>query len=343
MENLTQAERDVLYALRDFTRFRKQFSVQLATAYYDVLGNRDAVRNNYLNLQSSRINVDRSRALAAEGRTTQADLGRIEQQVLSSENAWINSLRTYRQALDDLKIQIGLSTDAHVVLDDRELEVLAILHPDLDVNDAVRVALSARLDYQNTRDAVEDAERRVALAVDNLKPQADLVAAASISSPEESSGFPLPDPERYRWNAGLDVDLGIDQKPRRNILREATIGLARAQRDLEQQADQIELQIRDNWRTLEQARRNYQISEISVSLAQRRVEEQELLAELGRARAQDQVDAQNDLVNSLNQRTQALVQHTIARLEFWNNMGILYIKDNGQWEEVTNASQSRNL
>jgi outer membrane protein TolC len=343
MENLTQAERDVLYALRDFTRFRKQFSVQLATAYYDVLGNRDAVRNNYLNLQSSRINVDRSRALAAEGRTTQADLGRIEQQVLSSENAWINSLRTYRQALDDLKVRIGLSTDAHVVLDDRELEVLAILHPDLDVDDAARVALSARLDYQNTRDAVEDAERRVALAVDNLKPQADLVAAASISSPEESSGFPLPDPERYRWNAGLDVDLGIDQKPRRNILREATIGLARAQRDLEQQADQIELQIRDNWRTLEQARRNFQISEISVSLAQRRVEEQELLAELGRARAQDQVDAQNDLVNSLNQRTQALVQHTIARLEFWNNMGILYIKDNGQWEEVANASQSRNL
>ena len=342
-ENLTQAERDVLYALRDFSRFRKDFSVQLATAYYGVLGNRDTVRNNYLNLQSSRVNVERSRALAAEGRTTQADLGRIEQQVLSSESAWINALRNYRQALDDLKIQIGLPTDAHVVLDDRELESLAILHPEISVDDSVRVALSARLDYQNTRDEVEDAERRVELAVDNFKPQADLVAAASLSSPEESSGFPLPEPERYRWNAGLDIDLGIDQKPRRNLFREVLIGLARAQRNLELQADQIELQIRDSWRELEQGRRNYEISEISVSLAQRRVEEQDLLAELGRARAQDQVDAQNDLVNSKNQRTQALVQHTIARLQFWNNMGILYIKDNGQWEEVSNANQFGNL
>ena len=53
--------------------------------------------------------------------------------------------------------------------------------------------------------------------------------------------------------------------------------------------------------------------------------------------ASDQVDAQNDLLNSKNQRTQALVAHTIARLQFWNNLGILYIKDNGQWEEMTNA------
>ena len=35
--------------------------------------------------------------------------------------------------------------------------------------------------------------------------------------------------------------------------------------------------------------------------------------------------------------TQALVAHTIARLQFWNNLGIIYIKDNGQWEEITNA------
>jgi hypothetical protein len=67
------------------------------------------------------------------------------------------------------------------------------------------------------------------------------------------------------------------------------------------------------------------------------VEEQSLLSEVGRSRAQDQVDAQNALIDSKNQRTQALVTHTIARLQFWNNMGILYIKDNGQWEEVQDA------
>ena len=64
---------------------------------------------------------------------------------------------------------------------------------------------------------------------------------------------------------------------------------------------------------------------------------QNLLAELGRAKAQDQVDAQNALSDSKNQLTQALVTHTIARLQFWDNLGILYIKDNGQWKETENA------
>jgi len=42
-----------------------------------VLSNRDAARNSYLNWQSSRHAAERTRALAAEGRTTQTDLGRI--------------------------------------------------------------------------------------------------------------------------------------------------------------------------------------------------------------------------------------------------------------------------
>jgi hypothetical protein len=31
------------------------------------------------------------------------------------------------------------------------------------------------------------------------------------------------------------------------------------------------------------------------------------------------------------------VTHTIARLQFWNNLGILFIKEDGQWQEVNNA------
>ena len=111
----------------------------------------------------------------------------------------------------------------------------------------------------------------------------------------------------------------------------------RAFRKIEQQEDQIRLDVRESWRTLDQARRSYEISEIGVRIAERRVEEQDLLAEVGRAEAQDTVDAQNALIDSKNQRTQALVTHTIARLQFWNNMGILYIKENGQWQEVPNA------
>jgi outer membrane protein TolC len=339
-ESLTQSERNLFYALRNFTLFRKNFSVQIATAYYGVLGARDAVRNSYLNVQSSKIMGDRTRALSQEGRNTQADLGRIEQQELSAESAWINAIRNYKQSLDNFKIQLGLSTDARIVLDDRDLAQLSIRHPAIAPDDAIRVALAARLDYQNSKDQAEDSKRQIKLAADSLKTQLDLVASANITSqPNQSSGFPVPKPELYNWNAGFNLDLPLNRKSQRNSYRAALISAGQAARAVIQLEDDIKNQVRDNLRALEQAKRNYEIGVIGVKLAERRVEEQNLLAELGRARAQDQVDAQNALVDSKNQLTQALVNHTITRLQFWNSMGILYIKDNGQWQEVSDGKR----
>jgi outer membrane protein TolC len=338
-EALTQSERQLLYDLRSFTQFRKDFSVQIATAYYGALGSRDAARNSYLALQSSKKNAERGRAMAQEGRITQSELGRLEQSELSSESSWIGALRSYADSLDNFKIQLGLSVDAHIVLDDRELEALQIHHPNLNVEDSIRVALVARLDYLNLKDQFDDSVRKVDLAANFLLPRLDATAGAAIlSNPNTGNEFRAPDPRLYTWNAGLSLDPGLDRKAERNDYRASLIARNSSARALEQLEDQIKFQVRDGWRSLEQAKRNYEINEIGVKLAERRVEEQNLLADLGRAKAQDQVDAQNDFISSKNQRTQALVSHTIARLQFWNNMGILYIRDNGQWEEVQGES-----
>jgi Outer membrane protein len=341
-ENLTQAERNLLYAIRDFVRFRKDFSVQIASSYYGVLGFRDGARNSFLNFQSSRKAGDRTRDLAAEGRTTQTDLGRIEQQELSSESTWVNAVRSYQRGLDDFKIQLGIPVDSRIVLDDKELEQLKIHHPKINVDDAIRIALTARLDYQNAKDEQDDTARKVALAADRFKPQLDVVADGRISSPTRDHGFPLPEVSKYNWDVGATLDLPLERTAERNAYRAALIAQDRARRNAELQRDQIELQIRESWRTLEQAKRNYEINEIGVRIAERRVEEQELLAEFGRAKALDQVDAQNSLLSSKDQLTQALVAHTIARLQFWDNMGILYIKEDGQWEEMEEPAHAVN-
>ena len=340
MEALTQAERSLLYELRDFALYRKEFSVLIASTYYAVLGNRDAVRNAYDNLLSNRRNAERSRAMAQEGREKQSELGLREQEELTAQSGWINAAKNYAQSLDNFKIMLGLSVDAPLVLDNRELEKLTILDPNLSVEDAIRVALEARLDYLNAKERLEDANRKVGLAANLLKPRVDVTGNVVVNSdPNDSTGLPLPEFDRYAWSAGLNVDPGLDRMAERNAYRSALISRNQAERQLTQQEDEIKLEVRDSWRTLEQARRNYEISEIGVKLAERRVEEQALLQELGRGDAKNQVDAQNALINSRNQRTQALVTHTIARVNFWRNLGILYIKDNGQWEEIKNANR----
>ncbi|MCC6795109.1 MAG: TolC family protein [Candidatus Hydrogenedentes bacterium] len=339
-EFLTQAERDVLYQLRAFQRFRQEFAVQVASGYYNVLQARDAARNNYQGYLAFQRSVERERALYDANRTTLTALGRIEQSLLNTENAWVDSIRNYKQALDQYKILLGLSTDVNVILDDAELVELnekGLNHPALQSDDAVAVALAARLDLYNTRDEKDDSERRIKVAANALLPDLDLVIAGSVNSVPGDDTFDELDFQRARWSAGFDVDLGLDRKAERNSYRTALISFDRAVRELSLAEDNVKLDVRESWRNLDQAKRNYENRKLALELAARRVEEQDLRAEIGEAIVLDQVDAQNDYISAQNELTDATVRHTIARLEFWRDMGILYIKENGQWEEVNDV------
>ncbi len=336
LERLTQAERDVLYALRDFTQYRKQFTVEIVSDYYGVLQRRDVVRNTWSGLQGFRKNAERELAFAEEGLSRQADLGRLRQAQLENENRYTNVVRQYFEALDSFKIKLGLSTDARIQLDDTELVELreaGLLHPTISDEDAVRVALEARLDLQNVREQTEDAERRVRIAENSLLPRLDLLGDVRVTSTGRNNWDDL-DFKRMVWSAGLDVDPVFDRKAIRNAYRTALISRESAERRKSLAEDNVKLEVRASWRNLEQARQSYEVALESVKLSERRVEEQNLLAELGLATAQDQVDAQNDLIKYQNELTATLIGHTLARLKFWKDMGLLYIKMDGQWEEV---------
>ncbi|MBL7649318.1 MAG: TolC family protein [Candidatus Hydrogenedentes bacterium] len=341
-ESLTQAERDVLYAIRDFTQFRKDFIVRTVNSYYNVLQRKDIARNTWQSYQSFLVSVKREGALAREGRSTQENLGRLEEASLDNRGRWVASVQSYQQALDQFKIDLGLPTDVKLVLDDNELHELGergILHPAITDDEAIQVALVSRLDYLNSRDQVEDSARKVKVAANALKPGLDLVLAADVDSIGQDN-FQRLDFRSADWSAGLNLDLPLDRKAERNALRESLIAQERTVRAFTLAEDTIKLDVRSGRRTLEQAKLEFEIAQKSIELGKRRVREQELLAELGQGTAINLVDAQNDLTSAQNDLTSALIAHTIARLEFWRDMGILYIKEDGNWEEVKDGPGS---
>ena len=332
LENLTQADRDLLYSLRDFANFRREFVVGITSRYYGVLQARDTVRNNWVSYDGFRKNVEREEALAEEDRRTQTELGQLRQALLQAESQWVNAIRDYQNQLDEFKIELGLSIDEKVVLEEAELKKLKIEDPNIKREQAVDLALVSRPDLQTADDRIVDAERRIKVAKVELQAGLDAVATYdAISDPDDIT--PNINFERSSWSAGLELDLPLDRKSERNFYRSTLIALEQAHRQRTLAGDQVRLQIYDDWRALEQAKRNFEISEMGVALAERRLEEQRLLAEIGDGEARDLVDAQRDLVNSLNQRTSTAVDHTLARLRLWQDMGILYINEDGSWVE----------
>lgn len=338
-EFLTQSERDVLYQLRDFTRFRKTFAVRVASQYYGVLSSLDAAKNNYAGLQAFELSLARERAFQAEGLRTKAEVGRIEQNKLQRDRTWTASVIRYKQSLDNFKILLGFPTDAPIVLDRQELDQLSeegIKVPTLSEDEAVRVALVTRLDLYTARDAVDDAQRKIVVAANRLKPDLDLVFTGNVDSRSDNR-FANLNWEAADWSAGAFLDLPLDRKAERNSYVQTLISYEVAQRTASLAEDNVKLDVRDDYRALIQAQKDYDINLAGVSLNRDRVDEESLRAELGLGNTIDLVDAQNDYTNAQTGLTNAIVEHRIALLEFWRDIGILYIKENGSWEDISDV------
>jgi outer membrane protein TolC len=137
------------------------------------------------------------------------------------------------------------------------------------------------------------------------------------------------------YNAGLAIGLPLDRYNERNAYRQSLITLESAKRSAAQLADTIRQAVRNDWRTLQQAKGSYEIQLNSLALAQRRVDSVALLLQAGRAgtRTQDLLSAQSDLITAQNAVIAALINHTSARLQLWRDMETLEVTPNGVLEE----------
>lgn len=331
-ENLTQSERDVVYSIRSFARFHKTFAVSVVTRYYRVLQQRALIRNEWNNYQRLAQGRERSEMLARAGRLPEFEVDQAQQDELRARDRFIRSLQTYQERVDDLKRFLSLPTDARIDIDEKELThlmTLGIIHPTVSFQDAMAYALNHRLDLLSANDAVTDAKRKVTVAANGLGPDVDLVITGDIATQEDTK------PTRLRFDkgaytAGLNIGLPLDRVSERNTYRQTLITLNRQQRNADDLRDTIKLQIRDAWRTVEQARESYEIQRRSLTLAERRVDSTSLLIQAGRATTRDTLEAQRALLEAQNALTSAVVNHTIARLDLWRDIGTLTIAPDGK-------------
>ncbi len=334
-EALMQAERDLLYQLRNFTRFRKTFAVRIASDYYSVLLNRETARNNFSGLNSVNLSLEREQAFQVEGLRTLLDVGRLEQSALQADLRWTASITRYKRSLDNFKILIGLDADDNIMLDDDEMELISetgMASPDLTLEQAMDLSMQTRLDLYTELDRVQDSARKINGAANALRPALDF--SINVSVPDARNGnLGELDFENAVYTAGLDLDLPLDNQNERNNYRRAMIDYEATARAYLAAVDDVKLDVIDTWRRMNEASKNYDINLTSVEINERRVEEAELRAELGLGDIQDTVDSQNDLTSSQTDLVSSIVEHNIAKLEFWRDIGLLYVNDNGQWEE----------
>jgi len=324
VESLTQAERNVVYAVRNYSFFQDEFALEIVSDYFALLAQKDTIRNRYTNYLNLGLSTKRLEARAKD-REALVDVDRARQEELSSKNTYVNALASYRTSLDQFKIKLGLTLGEQILLEDqalKDLEQIGMIDVTLDPQEAYSIAVKKQLTILNAIDAFEDSKRKVRVAADRLKADLNLIADASLAS-DEPTDYTTFDPDKIRAGVGLQLDLPLDRLNERNDYRSTLISFESQLRNLTLTLDQLRDSIARGLRTVAQRRQNFEIQSNALVLANRRVASTALLLEAGRVEVRELLDAIDSQIQVQNQLTVSRVDYHLSRLQLMLDIGAL--------------------
>jgi len=330
MESLTQAERNVIYGVRSFERFRRAHVVEITTEYYDVLEQMNRIEIEEANLDNLNVSLALQTALYQAGKLPRFQVDQTQQSVLTSEATLLRLRMSVRSALDELKITLGLPMDTRIELDRTdfaELQKRGIQELNLDESQAISLALENRLDLKTLNDRIADAKRKVVIAADALRLGLDLDMDLAVPSRDNKAW-------QVEWTdvfvgGTLRWDIPLNQIPQRNAYRTAIITYERSVRDYALLVDNVQRQVRLRVRDIRQIEQDYKIQVARVKLAGSQVDETTEKQRAGRAITRDVLEARESLVNAQSELARLLVAYKTAQLDLLRDLEILKLDPEG--------------
>jgi outer membrane protein TolC len=328
-EPLTQAERNLVYAIRDFELFREQFSIDIARTYYGLVSQRRQLANDGESAHNFTKLRERSEAMRETDRATWQDVVLARREELQAQNDYLASRQAYESALDQFKIRLGLPTETPIELKEEVLDLKPVV---IGEGEGIEIALHNRIDLNTQREQVADAERQVDIAANGLLPDLNLDAGyAKNGSIGAAFGRALP--EDHLASVGLTLGIPLDRKAERNTYRASLIQRDQVQRSYSLSVDSTGLQVRNDLRELRRIQKSIEIAQDGIESDKKGLVIARVRYENGEIGSRDVTETQQGLLNATNGLIQLQVDYVIARLTLLRDLGLLFIDDEGNWQE----------
>jgi outer membrane protein TolC len=133
------------------------------------------------------------------------------------------------------------------------------------------------------------------------------------------------DSRTLTYSAGLNLDLPVDRVSERNVYRRALITFHQTQRRYEDLADRVAADVRAAIRAIRSSEVSLAIQKRSTELAQRRLDNANLLLKRGETNARDVVEAQQALIRAQDGFERARADLQVQVLQFLRQTGTLRV------------------
>jgi outer membrane protein TolC len=227
LESLTEAERNLLYQVRTFAHFRKQFTFQVATnSYLQLLSQEQQLRNSQANLTALEQSYRLHEALFAAGTVSTVKVDQVYQSLEAGKLTLIQTQASLDTALDNYKFELGLPITIPIHLDDSLLAPFELNDPSLTKFQAAAdkfLAEYRELDQAPTVGKLEEGFRQLKSFQARVPPLVEQIGR-EMGDWKKKLAVPDEDKDRARREQAAYVELTKELEDTRNDLA----GLAKA-------------------------------------------------------------------------------------------------------------------
>jgi outer membrane protein TolC len=317
---LRNARRAVQGQERSLMLTRQRTAVDVAAAYYGVIAQRQLLDVARQSLERTEGLLKSSEARLEVGLASKLDVFRAELQAAQARDAMVRAQSALATALERFRGLLALPPGDPVEPEAVELPDTADVFEPVEV--LVRRALDARLELQESRDLVDDARRSASLAKQNLLPQFDLNVGVTQLGFGSSFGTAWRAGDR-QVNVFLSASIPLPQAGQRATRAVADLEVGSRQRGVRQRELDVEQEVRQALRELEQIQKSVELQKKAVEVADQQRRLAVLRYQRGLGSNFDVVDAESSLVTARSALVQLLTSYAVARLDLKRTTGTL--------------------
>lgn len=305
--------------------------------------------------EDDRVSFRRQLKLAAELRTAYEDTKLLLEDNIQTTSDLIDSAPTAdpKEVLRKLRDFVGRDLRARLselfVIETQVRVYLIELNPvNMEVDQAVSVALANRLDLMNSLARVTDSWRNVEVAGNSLMAGLSAVYQGNLNPSPAHGDFLRFDASNSLHTVGLRFDAPIVRRAERNAYRADQILFQQARRAYMLNHDTVVQNIRLDMRNLNLNRRQFDVGREQLLVAARQVDQTEYnaRASTGGATGGGQIaglqlqNALTQLLGAKNGLISNWVQYEVQRMGLYRDFDLMSIDAQGVW---TNDSALANL
>jgi outer membrane protein TolC len=297
----------------------------VASEYFRILADSEILANTKTYNESLKEMYAQLEKRAEAGLLPRHELEQANQDIIDSQAKLNKAQMEYRNRLDDFKLLLAVSPESEITLSSNELEAVrkALKNPvEMDMNQAVEMALWQRADLINSSDSITDAERKVHVAEDALRAELNIAGLAGGRNLDGKTAS-----DNYRLS--LELDLPIDRTTEKTRWQASLLALVQAQRDYAALEDLAAAEARKGVRDMELSRERYEIELRGCELARKRSNSTAMLLQYNRANTRDLLDAKEDFIDAQDNANDAMSNYISATLRLLADTGSLKLNTAG--------------